>query len=157
MELSEGSKTQEIKMNVFQEIKMNGKLVTDSNIVYWYLYQLSRAIITSSTITNEGLSCTKCLWWKTRQGPILKELPFSNVLKAKEKENNKGIPLWHSRLKIQHCHCSSSDHCCGVRLISGLGTFACHRGGQKKKKKKKKKKKTIRHVEQTKVIRKHNK
>ena len=44
------------------------------------------------------------------------------------------VPLWLSGLRIWHCHYSGSDHCCGVGLIPGLGTFACHGHGQKKKK-----------------------
>ena len=33
--------------------------------------------------------------------------------------------MWHSRLRVWHCHCSSSGHCCDVGLIPGLGTSAC--------------------------------
>ena len=43
--------------------------------------------------------------------------------------------LWHSELKIRHCHCS--DWVTGS--ILGLGTSTCHRCSKKKKKKKKKK------------------
>ena len=30
-----------------------------------------------------------------------------------------GVPLWHSRLRIQRCHCSGSSHCYGVGSIHG--------------------------------------
>ena len=43
---------------------------------------------------------------------------------------------WRNGLRIWWCHCSSSDSCCGLGLISGLGTSTCHRHNQKKKKKK---------------------
>ena len=39
-----------------------------------------------------------------------------------------GVPLWGSRLRIPHCHCSS----CGAGSIPGLGTSTCH-GHSKKK------------------------
>ena len=32
-----------------------------------------------------------------------------------------GVPLWHSGLRILHCHCSSLDCCCGVGSIPGPG------------------------------------
>ena len=48
------------------------------------------------------------------------------------------IILWHRSLRIQHCHCNGSGHCCGMGLIPGLGTSICH--GQAKKKKKERKK-----------------
>ena len=34
---------------------------------------------------------------------------------------------WHSRLRIQHCHCYSLGHCCVAHLIPGPGTSACCR------------------------------
>ena len=37
------------------------------------------------------------------------------------------LPVWHSRLRTQHCCCSSSGLCCGTGLIPGLGTTTCHR------------------------------
>ena len=47
------------------------------------------------------------------------------------------VLLWWSRLRIQHCHCSSLGHCRGLGSIPGPGTFKCHRHSQKKKKKRK--------------------
>ena len=41
-----------------------------------------------------------------------------------------GIPLWHSRLGIQHCPCSSSGHCSGTDLIPDPGTSTCCGHGQ---------------------------
>ena len=41
--------------------------------------------------------------------------------------------LWHSGLRIQHCHYSSLGHCRGMGLIPGPGTFAFHMCGQKRK------------------------
>lgn len=37
-----------------------------------------------------------------------------------------GIPLWQSRFKIQHCHCSSPGSCCGKALIPGSRTSLCY-------------------------------
>jgi len=45
-----------------------------------------------------------------------------------------GIAWWHSRLKIQLCHCSGSGCYCGVGLTPGLETSTCLGCGQKKKK-----------------------
>ena len=36
-----------------------------------------------------------------------------------------GIPLWHKRLKMWHCHCSGSGCCCGEGLIPGPETSIC--------------------------------
>ena len=47
-----------------------------------------------------------------------------------------GVPLWHSRLRIRHCHCSGLGSSCHEGLIPGMGTSICRGGGQKKKKKK---------------------
>ena len=44
-----------------------------------------------------------------------------------------GVPLWHSGLRIWHCHCSSLGHCSGVSLIPGLGTYICYAYSLKKK------------------------
>ena len=52
-----------------------------------------------------------------------------------QKEIGWGAPRWLSRLRIQHCHCSGSGHCCGVGSIPGLGTFRCCGHDQKKEKK----------------------
>ena len=29
-----------------------------------------------------------------------------------------GVPLWHSRLRIWHCHCSGLGHCCGIGSLA---------------------------------------
>ena len=44
-----------------------------------------------------------------------------------------GVPLYHSRLRIQHCHCSSSGCCCGAGSIPGPGTSTCCGARPKKK------------------------
>ena len=52
-----------------------------------------------------------------------------------------GVPLWCSRLRIRHCHCSSSGHChccssghcCRACLIPSGGTSTCLGCSQKKK------------------------
>ena len=41
------------------------------------------------------------------------------------------VPWWHSRLRIQHCHCCGTGHSCGIGLTPVLGTCACCRCGQK--------------------------
>ena len=38
-----------------------------------------------------------------------------------------GVLLWHSGLRIQHCHC------CGTGSVPGLGISTCHRHVRKKK------------------------
>ena len=53
----------------------------------------------------------------------------------KTKENELGVPLWCSRLRIQCGHCSGLGHCCDTVSVPGLGTSACHRCGQKRKEK----------------------
>ena len=57
-------------------------------------------------------------------------------------KNLQGFPCWPNRLRIQHCHCSSSGHCCGTGLIPGQGTSACCRRGQKKPKQQQQQKRT---------------
>ena len=55
-----------------------------------------------------------------------------------------GVLLWHSGLRIQHCHCSSLGRCCGMSLVPGPSTSSCLTHSQKikiKKKIKKRKKK----------------
>ena len=41
-----------------------------------------------------------------------------------------GVPHWLSRLRIWHCHCCGSGHCCGARLIPSQGTSTCPCQGQ---------------------------
>ena len=53
--------------------------------------------------------------------------------KTFKKKKIPGVSLWHSQLRIWHCHCSGSGHCCGMGLILGPGTSACHGCGQKGK------------------------
>ena len=48
-----------------------------------------------------------------------------------------GVPSWFRRLRT-HCHCCGSGYSCGVGLIPGLETSACHEHGKKKKTKNKK-------------------
>ena len=45
------------------------------------------------------------------------------------------VLLWHSRLRIRHCHSCGIVRNCGWDLIPSPGTFICHGCGQKKKKK----------------------
>ena len=42
--------------------------------------------------------------------------------------------MWHSGLRIWHCHCNGSGGCCGVGSIPGPGTSTCLKHSQKKKK-----------------------
>ena len=37
-------------------------------------------------------------------------------------ENSPGVPIWLSKLKIWHCHCSILGYCSGAGLIPGPGT-----------------------------------
>ena len=57
-------------------------------------------------------------------------------VRGKSKEIQKGwtsksvfkncpVLLWHSRLRIQHCHCSSLGLCYGVGSIPGRENFTC--------------------------------
>ena len=61
--------------------------------------------------------------------------------KKRERERDIGVPWWLSALKIQHCYCCGSSHCCGMCLIPGPRISACCRHGQKTKPNK-----TYRHV-----------
>lgn len=38
-------------------------------------------------------------------------------------------------VRIWHCHCSVSGHCCGIGSISGLWTATCYRHSKKEKEK----------------------
>ena len=51
--------------------------------------------------------------------------------KKKKKETLLGVPLWHSRLRTQPCHCSGSGDCYGKVFILGSGTSICHGHDQK--------------------------
>ena len=47
------------------------------------------------------------------------------------KSSQKGVTLWYSRLRIQHCHYSAPGHCCGTHLTPCPGTSTCWEGRQK--------------------------
>lgn len=48
---------------------------------------------------------------------------------------NAGVPWWFSGLRIWYCQChGGSGHCCGISLIPGPRTSACHGHGKKIKK-----------------------
>ena len=57
---------------------------------------------------------------------------FTPVRMAIIKRCTNRLPLWRSGLRIWRSHCSSSTHCYGMGLITGPGTFICHRHSQKK-------------------------
>ena len=41
-------------------------------------------------------------------------------------ERSRGrVPWWLSRLRIWHCQCCGSSHCCHASLIPGLGISSC--------------------------------
>ena len=42
------------------------------------------------------------------------------------------FPLWHSRLRIQHCCSCGVGHSCGLDSIPGLGMSICYECGHKK-------------------------
>ena len=42
------------------------------------------------------------------------------------------VPLWHSRLRMQHCCSRGTGHSYGTGSIPGWGTSTCHACGQKK-------------------------
>lgn len=50
-----------------------------------------------------------------------------------KKIHKHGVPLWHNRLRIRHCHCSGSGHCFGPSSIPGSGP-PCAMGMAKRKK-----------------------
>ena len=85
---------------------------------------------------------------------VLKPPVSGNFLSWQLQETNTGgnlpsrraikeVLLWHSGLRIWHCHYSGSGCCCGVGLIPGLGTSACRGSGQKKKRKNNKEKEPL--------------
>ena len=49
-------------------------------------------------------------------------------------QRQKGVLMWHSELRILHCHCKGLGRCCGVGSIPGPGTSTCYRHSQKKNK-----------------------
>ena len=54
----------------------------------------------------------------TLQGPTDQERSNKNRSKC-------GIPLWHSGLRSQCCHCSGSGRCCGMGSTPGPGNSKC--------------------------------
>ena len=54
---------------------------------------------------------------------------LAHTVGHKEMFRSSHVAQW---VKVQRCHCTGSDQCCGAGLIPCLGTSAC---GQKKKKK----------------------
>lgn len=42
---------------------------------------------------------------------------------GRDEKDNLGVPWRLSRLRIQHCDCSDSGHCCSAGLIHGPETF----------------------------------
>ena len=94
--------------------------------------------VTKSGIVTAGMGCSRHrshLWLRFNHWPWK-----FHMLSGRQKERDKdvkeykryGVPLWHSRLRIQHCHCSNSGHCCGMGLLPGMETSPCHGCGQKK-------------------------
>ena len=59
----------------------------------------------------------------TLYNPVL----FLVLPHSKRKRIEFGVPVWLSRLGIQHCHCHGSGHCYGAGSIPGLGTSSCLR------------------------------
>ena len=74
------------------------------------------------------LGCEKSGWWK-RAGywAPLPGISMAVLLK----KTLYGAPVWHTRLRIQCCHCSGWGLSSGVCLVPGLETSICHRCGQK--------------------------
>ena len=70
--------------------------------------------------------------------PLAWEPPYA-VRAAPEKDKKKrggsikGILVWCSELKIQHCHCRGLGHCCGPGSTPSLEISACCGCSQKKK------------------------
>ena len=65
----------------------------------------------------------------------MEEGRHQKVRRYRVKKCLQGVPWWLSVLRVWHCHCCGSGHCCGESWIPGPGTSSCHRCGQKKKKK----------------------
>lgn len=55
---------------------------------------------------------------------------LSELLSSKSPQT--GFTLWHSRLKIHHCHCSTLGHYWGAGSIPGWGTSTCGCSQEKK-------------------------
>ena len=66
-------------------------------------------------------------------GCFLFFLSSYSILSNDSNNMKKGVPLWCSRLRIQHCYCSSSSHCYGSGSIPDPGTSTCCRCSQKEK------------------------
>ena len=82
--------------------------------------------------------------WKPVRTPsrMVSELEFfvannRNDCDWRKKEGGLGVPWWCIGLRIWHCHCCGSGHCCHVGLLTGLGTYTWWESIQKKKKAKK--------------------
>ena len=66
---------------------------------------------------------------------LLPSFSVRNGFVIKRKSRGCGVLLWHSRLRIWHCHCNS------LGLIPGLGTSTCHKCIKKKRRRRERKKK----------------
>ena len=80
--------------------------------------------INKSNLTNQSINyCVENRYFIEENGSIKKVLP--NRARGNSKRRPKISQVQHSRFRIQH------GHCCGLGLIPGPGTWACHRCGQK--------------------------
>ena len=69
------------------------------------------------------------MWCSTR----IKERNDSNTIIIRDFNMTLTSVDRGSRLRIWYCHCSSLGHCCGMGLISSLGTSICPGCVQKRK------------------------
>ena len=65
-------------------------------------------------------------------------LQFSRIAKKKKKRRRREILLWHSQLRIWHCHCGGLSRCCYMGSVPGPGTSSRCRCAPPQKKQMKK-------------------
>ena len=73
-------------------------------------------------------------YWAIWNKPVAKGQKLCDCTYEVPKKVKFGVPVWCSRLRIWHCHCSGSGRWCGMGSIPGPGTSSCRRRGLKKKK-----------------------
>lgn len=78
------------------------------------------------------LSLTFSSTFDIHYGPIMN--PLCSFQETHIRSVATGVPLWSSRLRIQHRHCSGLGCCYGPRLIPGPGPSTCYGAHLKKKK-----------------------
>ena len=81
-----------------------------------------------------------CFHWATTGIPLIVYFYFfffhKGCWRTYKNNNNKEVPTWHSKVRIQHCHSCAASHNCNAGSMPGLGTSTCCECGWREKTKK---------------------